>query len=63
MKSAKVDVRRARLRLHRETLRVIEGPELRAAAGGAPDSTYCVWNATEPKSNAWTGGADVICNN
>ena len=59
MKSRGADQGKRRLRLHRETLRTVTGPDLAQIAGaGYFGGTFaCGFNAA-PKSNAWTGSAD-----
>ncbi|HEY8142921.1 MAG TPA: hypothetical protein VIG06_09625 [Kofleriaceae bacterium] len=55
---------RTRLRLHRETLRVLAADELDRVNGGykAELTEGPVWGS-QPKSNAWTGAvpADAYC--
>ena len=55
---------RTRLRLHRETLRVLAADQLEGVHGGyKPELTEGpVWGG-QPKSNAWTGNvpADAYC--
>jgi len=47
---------RKKLRVHRETLRIVSGPALRGVVGGGLVE-YSGVNSedTAPKSNAWTG--------
>jgi hypothetical protein len=45
-----------KLRVHRETLRIVSGPALRAVVGGGlVEYSGLGGENTAPKSNAWTG--------
>ena len=47
---------RKKLRVHRETLRIVSGPALRGVVGGGLAEYSGVGGEnTAPKSNAWTG--------
>ena len=67
--------RRAKLRLHRQTLRVLSAPQLAAIAGGTGEIGTSMIDSDgtlvgpAPKTNAWTGivaaeawqGPQAIC--
>jgi hypothetical protein len=61
---------RARLRLHRETVRTLTGRQLADIAGGTLGTTRVISTSlsgynTDPKSNLWTGSdpdSNGICN-
>ena len=52
--------RRARLRLQRETLRALQAPDLRHAAGGRPWGDVHEIDDILPRTNAWTG-TEAVC--
>ena len=51
-----------RLRVHRETLRVLGAPALAHVAGGTVEVDATGWDDAQPKTNGWSRGDEYLAN-